>query len=380
MSWNVEGVDTLTLRHVRPKLHANFLQTHPKVYALGLTQLDGMSKLGRVNTPAMFGGGWLSQAQVQKRQGDAYVEIRYRKKELTSGFGAVTKDGTMPVASEYGDDQYGHGKIAWAHGAYTIKLRQAAIDRADDAGDLAVENLLRTELDIGLTSINNRVATAIQTDTVTQTQQLDTAEYLWPGLLGINHTFTANNYYGMVDRATETMLNTLAIDAAADLPSAQVSLDLFRYIDTGFKRRTSQEDVLGLRFRSGLRAGVMCHFCNVELFQELRNQAEGRYTVHTQGIPNHPFGGARFPVIEFDGQYIFPDPKVAAGCIEHLNMGTWILELNKNYNFKGSGWHPIHETLVGAGTKREQHYTWEWEWRLSCEDPWLNAKTSNLET
>jgi hypothetical protein len=219
-----------------------------------------------------------------------------------------------------------------------------------------------------------RINQGFWTDTLTLAQQANT---VWPGWMGIDHQLTTNNVFGSVDRSVETALNPLLLNASTQLPTTVVDLDITRKVNVGFTDELSA-DITGLTGKSSNGEGATTWITTAALWQELASQAEGRYQIFEDGMPDAAVAGFKFPIIKKDNSLITYDPYCPSGTMFGLNLSTWMIEIQRGYNFVWNGFTRKDKSEEGG-----EFYEWgnfELIGRLTCTDPWLNCQVINLTT
>lgn len=371
MAYIREGLSAHVQDNISPKVSSSFTLANPIFYLLGLSTPDGRNNLGRPDVSAVFGSMGKSKAQIETLAGTMDHQIRFVKAEPNDG-AAVSYGGNTPTASAFAEDNFGTARTRWTHFMEPIKVRAHALEMA--RGETAVRSLVDDATNPVWERFVKRVNQAFWTGTRNSSQQ---NVNVWEDLLGLQHTLTANNVYGGVDRSVETALNPSSLVAGTDTASTVVDLDLIRKINHGFTKASSGT-FTGLAMRSANGRGANAIVTTSTLWQELASQAEGRYQIHTNGIPKAGLAGFEFPVIEYDRSFITYDPYCPSGEMYALNLDTWMVEIQKGHNFKFLGFQPKWLNEEGGGYY--EHGLFSAMIRFTCSAPWLNCRVSGLTT
>jgi len=377
MGWYVEGAETLARKRIESRLRNPFALMHPVLYFLGLRDKESMKKLSRPTTGVYLGGmaDDAGSAKTQKMTSDIWLEFPYLKVMPSQSKRLSSKDDTLPAATTAMDDLYGHTAFGWSLFSTAAKARQKAID--ETKSELGLRALVEDAADVAFEEHMTLVNTSVRAGTLTLAQQNVSDGNYWADLLGINHVMTASNAYGLVDRSVETSLNPLAINAATDLDSTVVDLNLSRIVSVG------NSTVSGLGFRAERfggkgKRGKMLALCTTSLWQELANQADGTYQIYHDGMPDMAVSGWQYPIIATGECYYIAVEDQPSGTIDFLNLPSWHFMMAREYSFTFQGWVPKHKTEEASAM-----YQWNnllTKLRLVCSEPWLNARVSNLTT
>lgn len=372
MAYIREGINAHVREFFDSRVHSSFIRFNPMLYFLGLQNAEARGKIGQPGTPAVFGNlDGIGHAEMQETLGSKGHFFTYVKAEPNDG-GYISFGGETNVASSFAEDNFGQAETRWTHIWEPLRVRKHSLEMA--RGDNAIGAILDRAAAPVWNRFLKRTNSGLWTDSLTQAQQ--NAE-VWGGFLGVQHTMTADNYYARVDRSVETELNPLVIDASTDLKSSVVDLNINRLINVGFTDENGNT-VEGLAGKSPNATGATLFLTTSELWQELADQADGRYQIHTNGIPDRPMGGFKYPIIQKDNVYYTYDPDCPAGEMYCLNLDTWFVEINSGHNFTFTGFTDKSKTEEGGG-----YYEWgayEAQIRLTCRSPWLNARITNLTT
>lgn len=368
MGWFAEGALTIARQRINTKLHNPYAAMHPVLYFLGLQSEEGMSRLGRRGTAAYFGGNRIGPSQKKKFLSDPWHEFSYVKRVLNAGKTLASKDDTLPVANDYVDDLVGRAKVGWTFFSEPVKIRQKAIDEAKS--ELGLRSLVEEATDHCWEAMLTRVNTQFRSGTLTLAQQL--SEDYWGNVLGLNHVMTANNAYGGVNRAVETQLNPLVIDASTDLESTQVDLKTGRIAMVGNGTITGRAG----KMLDGM--GPILAITTPALWQELADQADGSGNIWYGGMPDHAVAGFKYPIIQHDQFWYIAEDSQPSGTTDYIPLDTVHVEVDSSYNFQLQPWVEQHKTI--AGSKMEQWSNLNAKIRLVWEKPWLMTRVNNQTT
>ncbi|MFP4145295.1 MAG: hypothetical protein ACLFV3_09140 [Phycisphaeraceae bacterium] len=371
MAYLREGMDAHVRDAVFDRLHSPYVQFHPLMYFFGFRKAENMQKLGTPNTTTVYGGADMGKSELEETNRAAWHEFQYQKEEPDDGDQIADVGASTPTASGFAEDNVGTLKTAWTLIMEPVKIRVQSLE--DAQSETAIGSVIDKSVNPVMNRWLKRVNNQLWNGTLTGAEQ---EKKLWKQLLGVVHTLTEDNTYGQVDRSVETNLNPLVIDAPADLQTTLVDLNINRYVNVGFTRKTSGEKVAGLAGKSDNGRGVTLFITTEELWNALADQADSRFQIHTNGIPGHALSGFTFPVIDKDGVYYTYAPDVADGCMVGLNLDTWVIEVHRKHNFQFTGFRPKWLEEEGGGM-----YEWgqfHTQIRQTCRMPWLNAYITNL--
>ena len=370
MSYVRDGIDAHVNEYIEERLESPFTEFHPLFYFLGLTKPDQMNKLGRPNTAMLFGGARMGSAQIEELAGSKNHQFRFVKSAPNDG-AAVSFGGATPTASAHAEDNFGTAETRWTHFQEPLKVRKHSLEMAK--GSTAVGALLDEVMVPTWDAFRDRINTALWTGTRTQAQQNDE---VWGTFLGLQHTGTEGNYYGRVDRAVETNLNPLYLDASTELTDTVIDLKIVRQINNGFTDAGSTVRQ-GLAGKSRNGVGAACWITTPTLWQELADQSDGRFQIYANGIPNTAIGGFNKPIIHFDNSYITYDDDCPSGELYGLNLDYWVFEIMSGHNFVWTGFTDKSRTEEGG-----EYIEWgdfDLIARLTCRAPWKGvARVANL--
>ena len=365
MAWKREGLEGYVREHWFRKLYNPYARFRPFLYFLGLESVERLTKLGRPNTPAVFGDvSKMGKGEMRKLGRSTEIYLAYQKSEPNDG-GTVAYRGATPTASQFSEDNMGQAAYRWTHFSEPEKVGSDSLD--DATGASAIFSIMDNANNIASEALIKRVNTALMTGTMTQSQQADRR---WNTTLGVQHILTQNNYIGQVDRSVETSLNPLNIDATSELDTTAVELAVVDVVNDG------NANVTGRAAISPDGTGCNVHFVHPALFAPLREEAQGIYQIHTNGIPGHAIAGHKRPIIEYGNNWIAYDDLVPSTEMWSLRLGSWLMEVDPRYNFQPQSFKDKSKNEEGG-----ERYIWSLinaKIRLSCREPWLQAKTTGL--
>jgi hypothetical protein len=369
MAYIRDGLDAHVRDHINKQVQSSFSLANPLFYFLGLSKPEEASKLGRPKTSLIFGGAKMGEAKKREVLGSMNHQIRFVKAEPNDG-AAVTYGGATPTAAANAEDNFGTAEFRWTHIMEPIKLSKHALEMA--RGEDAVNSIVDDSMGPVWERFVKRINQGFWTGTRNATQQNDR---VWGDFLGLQHTLTAGNVYGRVDRAVETALNPNVINAATDLTTTVADLTIIRKVNNGFTK-AGGGTFTPLALRSGGGRGATCWITTSNLWQELANQADGRFQIHTQGIPGKALGGFKAPIIAFDDSYVTYDPYCPAGEMYGLNLDFWSVEVQKGHNFAWLGFTDKSKTEQGG-----EYIEWgnfSFQGRPICHAPWTQVRVTGL--
>ena len=366
MAYKREGLPAYVKEYFFKKLYNPFANFRPFLYMLGLMSVERMTKLGRPNTTAVFGDlAGMDKAERRNLGHSTEHYFSYQKWEPDDG-GTVAHRGATPTATTFAEDNMGQAATKWTHFAEPNKMGVSSLD--DATGPSQVMSIASNASKITWEALLKRINNSLINGTLTQAQQQD--DVRWDDLIGISHVLTTNNFYGQVDRSVETDMNPLNIAAGTDLDSTAVSLDIIDIVNDG------NNTIEGRASKSPDGSGCNLHMVHPNLFAALKQEAQGVYQIHQGGIPNHPIGGAKFPCIEYGGNWICYDRGIPTDEMWSLRLASWYLEVDGRYNFQPQPFKKKHENEEGG-----EMIEWSLvhaKMRLTCREPWLQTKTTGL--
>ena len=371
MAFVRDGLTAVCQDYIEKKVNNSFVQFRPMLYFMGLRTAEGNRKLGRPGTAAVFGCGNMSQAKVQTLAKSYNIQHRYAKTEPNDG-ARVEYRGATPTASAFSEDNYGTTEFRWTQYTEPMKVGNHILEMAKE-DLLLTQSIYEDAMNETWERLNKRINADVWAGTLTAAQQNKT---MWSdGVLGVTHTLTASNTYGRVDRSVETTLQPLVVDATA-LATTVVTLDVNRQINVGgvFGSTT----ITGLAGKSDNGRGADVFITTPTLWNALASEAEGRFSITQNGIPNTAIAGFNYPVIHKDNVYFTYDPDCPSGQMYALNLDTWLMEIQGERNFKVNPWVNSATTVEGGAEYRWSNITATI--RMSCTKPWLNARIHGLTT
>ena len=228
MAYQREGINAHVRELIDKQIRSSFTLFNPLFYFLGMSKPDSKNKLGRPVTSGMFGGARMGTAQRKTTIGSHGHHFRYIKAEPDDG-AAVASGGATPVATSNADENFGTVETRWTHIMEPISLNKHSLEAAK--GNLAVDTIVEDSMAPVWERFVKRINQGFWTGTLTETQQ---NANIWADFLGLQHTTTLSNFYGRVNRATETTLDPFYLDAATQLPSTVIDLNMIRKVNGGF--------------------------------------------------------------------------------------------------------------------------------------------------
>lgn len=376
MAYVREGLDAHVNEFIDKRITNSFVQFNPLLYFLALLDQNTAQTVGATarhkldqhspDANTVFGTGRMEQAQMEEVLGSKNHHFRFVKAEPDDGE-YMSYGGATPEAAAYAEDNFGTAETRWTHIMEPVKVRKHSLEQAQ--GEHAVNAIVDDSMVPIWERFIKRINQGLWSGTRTQSQQND---QVWGAFLGLTHTLTAGNYYGRVDRSTETELNPVVIVASSDLTTTIVDLDLMREINTG--AITAAGDGLASKDPNGV--GATCQITTSKLWNELATQSEARgYNIRNHGVENHYASGFKFPVIEHENGYITWDPNCPEGESYFLNLETWLMEVMRGHNF---AWLGFFDQSQLAGGNYEEQGKFSFQGRLTCRAPHLNAIVTNL--
>jgi hypothetical protein len=367
MAYIREGLQAYVAEYFMRKLHNPFAKFRTFVYYMGLRSQEGMTRLGRPRTTAVFGDlSGLGRGELRRLAHSTDHFIPFQKSEPSAPTDpAVAYRGATPTASSFAEDNAGMMSTRWTHFMEPVKVGKDSLD--DASGPSQIMSILDNAASITMENLLKRINDRLINGTRTQAQQNVNR---WQDLLGVSHVLTTNNYYGRVDRSVETDLNPLNIAAGTDTSSSIVELANIDLVNDG------NSTIVGRASKSPDGGGCDLHIVHPKLFGPLREEAKGTYTIHYNGIPGHAGIGHRKPAIEYGNNWITYDDGVPNSEMWSLRLKSWYLELDPRYNFV-----PQPFKLKSANEEGGEHYEWSLvhaKMRLTCREPWLQTKTTAL--
>lgn len=323
-------------------------------------------------------GAGMSTAQKMETLGSSNHQIRFVKAEPNDG-GSVAYGGNYPTAAAYAEDNFGTAEFRWGHYVEPVEMRKDSLMMAK--GETAVKSLADESTKPALERMFKRVTQDFWTGSLSGTQQ---NAQIWggnaltdSGVLGLQHQVGSGNVFGRVDRAVETSLNANVWAASTQIgTSTTVELEMIRAVQLGFTRADTSAEVEGIATKTSTGIGADCVVAGAALFRTLAAEADGRYEITTNGIPNSALAGFKGKCINFDDTYIVLDPKCPAGEMYLTTMDSWSLEIQKGKDFMFSGLNDNTKLQRGGPAVEWGHF--EFVPRLICHQPHLQTKITGL--
>tara|TARA_R100000808_G_scaffold728_3_gene3530 strand:- start:14587 stop:15711 length:1125 start_codon:yes stop_codon:yes gene_type:complete len=371
MAYVREGLQAYVRENFTKRLYNPFARFNPMLSYLGLSSVEKLTKLGRPNTAAVFGDlGKLGRGEIRRLGHSSAIFWNYQKYEPNDGSTVAHRDST-PTASTFGEDNAGQIELRWTHYMEPMKVGKSSLD--DATGPSAIMSIMDNASAITFERLLKRVNEDMLNGTLTAAQQNDQR---WTSLLGLDHVMTSGNTYGRVNRATESDLDPLIIDATTALDTTAISLDLIDVINHG------NSTVTGRAAKSSDGQGCNLHIVHPRLWQTLREEAQGLYAIEVPKMPGNAAVGTQRPAIRYGDNWITYDDnlKIAGAATTTTMFSTrlesWVLEVDPRYNF-------VPQPFVLKSEVEEGGEFVEWsqvhaKLRLSCREPWLNCKTTGL--
>ena len=368
-----DNIDVFVNDYIDDRLESAFLSATPLFYFLGLGEPENKNLLGRAGGTALFGGAKMGGAEKMKQNKSEHHQFRFLEQRYGELVG-VEYGGATPTASGFTEDDYFTAQTQWTDLRMAAKTREHSFLFAEDAGELAIGAFVEEQLAEPWDNFVTKVHNSLWTGTRSSAQQ---GQRVWTDFLGLQHTLTPDNVYGRRDRTAFAGLQPSYIDASTDFSNANADLRWIRYANNGFTKAGSGAKFKGLSGRKS-GGGARCWITSDTIWSDLANQAEGRYEIHSSGIPQYAMGGFKQPIIEYDNSYITWDPDCPDGEMYGLNLDYWVFEVHRAANFAWSGY-------TNKGKTEEGGEAYEWGnfhllSRLTCRAPWLNVRINNVTT
>lgn len=374
-----DGLDAHVNEYIDRQVANAFLQFNPLLYFLGLLSQNRAKNVGASARAAMgaspdassvFGTGRLGQAQMEDVLGTMNHHFRYVLNEPDNG-AAVEYGGDTPqaTAGEFDEDRFGTAETRWTHFMEPMRIRKHSLEQAK--GETAVGSILEETMIPVWERFIKRINQGLWSGTLNAAGQ---NARVWQQFLGLTHALTKDNVYGRVDRSNSdaTNLNPVVVDAAADLATTIVDLDIMRQVNTGGIDAVGD----GLASKDPNGVGATLGITDSKTWNELASQSEGRGNIVHGGIKDHFVSGFRYPIIEHDNGWYTWDPNCPAGELYLLNLETWLMEVLRGHNFAWLGFTDKSKSEEGGGYYEWGHFSFQG--RLTCRAPWLNCRITNL--
>jgi hypothetical protein len=365
-------VDAYVQEHiVNDKLMSSFVQRHPILYWLAGKSMEKLALKGTPSNGLVLGGVNIGAAKRAENANGKEALIRFQKAERNDTDTQEYRDDETPTASGFDSDNADSYGMRWTRWRSPFKVHKHDLDFTR-----GVKTKIGSIIDDTVGQTCNAALKTVVDDlwngTLTGPQQ---EQNLWKKPLGILHTLTPNNYYGRKDRSVATVLNPLNIDAATQLPTTRVSLDIADMVNVG------NSSIVGLADKSENGVGARLFICHPALWQTLRVEADAKNIRTISSIPHHPMGGYKHPIIEHNQTYFIADRSLAVGKMAGLNLDTWSFEIHPAGNFRVPSmaeWGEKDKTTEGGA---EYYFaSMILMARLMCARPDCNVLIENLTT
>jgi len=369
MAFIREGLHAYVQELLQDRLYSPYAMFRPMMTFMGLVSQETRTRLGRPNTAAVFGSleGLGRAAQAQIGHSHAIFDP-YQKTEPNDGE-TIEYRGATPTAANFSEDNAGMLETRWVDYREPMKIGGHALDFA--TGPSQVMSILENATNITFERLIKRINDDLLDGTLTAAQQ---NENIWSAVLGLDHYCTADNTIGRVSRTAETNLQPITVDATSQLSSTAIKLDLIDYINHG--GNPSGTAIAGRAPRSPNGRGCNLHIVHPKLWQPLREEAEGRYSIEIPKAPGNVDIGAMNPAIRYSGSWITYDENVTNTEMLSTCIEEWMMEVDPRHNFSAQPFKRKSENEEGG-----EYYDWSSinaTVRLRCRRPWMNAKTTGL--
>jgi len=340
------------------KIYSSFIQANPLLYLLAGPGVDNMGRLGQPNTPTVFGGKGLSDAQKQTRLGSKEHQFRYQITQPAETT-AVSYRGATPTSALWAEDAFGTATTRWTQHDTPVRIGKHPLKMAQ--GGHAIGPVIEDAVGPVINSHLDAIQDQFWNGSLTLAQQ--TAQQVWTSYLGVLQTINAGNTYASIDRVLHPEMDSLVLPGGGVIPT----LSLIRQVNV----RNN------MAARSPTGQGIDLVVTTPDLWLILAAEAEGRWQITVEGIPHHAFAGFQNPMIRYDRTWITYDDDCPPGCMLLFHTPSWLYELDGEYNFSMDGkWTEKDLTEEGGG-----HYIWNLfrtMGRLTCREPWLQARICGL--
>lgn len=376
MGWNQQGVDAYVTRLINKKLRSSFVNVKPLLAILIGRDKAAMDKIGDPQFGVMVGGAKYGAGKRKTMLGSISHEFRYQKSQTDEAEALEYRAANTPTATGFAEDNVGTAATKWSRFINPVKIDEDDVENAQ--GDTAIANIIEEAVDMAMQRHLEKHQSSLWTGSLTSAQQ---NAKMWLGYLGLQHTISdgstdSANYatYGTVDRtvAGQTALQGNVYTAAnlvtdGYLADSQVKLRLIRQI----------KHVLGGMKHKHPKAGNLI-ITTSALWETLADEADGKAQIFrsSTSVPEMAVAGFELPVIKYDDAIITYDPDCPDGELYALTTECWSYEIQKGSNFQIQKWTKKHETEEGA-----PRYRWtniNTKARLTCTEPWLQAKVTGL--
>jgi len=360
MAFVRENIDAVVRELIVSAIHSSFIQANPLLYILAGPGIDNLGKLGQPGVPVVFGGSGLSRAQKMTQVGSKERHFRYQTVN-PSETANVTYRGATPQSTLFAEDAFGTAVTRWTHFDTPLRISKHALNMAK--GGYAIGAIIEDAVGPPINSHLDAIQNQFWNGSLTSTQQ---DANMWEGYLGLVHTINENNVYGRVDRSVETSMNSVMVDHAGQ----NATLDMIRTVNV-------VNNLLAKTPKTHAVKGIDLVITTPKIWMMLAAEAEGKWTINTQGIPHHVFNGFKNPMIRYDQTWIVYDADCPSNTMWGLHTPSWMYELDPNYKFNLDGDWVDKDKTEEAGA----FYMWNLFrsiGRLSCTEPWLQVRWRNV--
>ncbi len=360
MAYVRDTIDAVVRELIESAIHSSFIQANPLLYLLAGPDIDNLGKLGQPGVPTVFGGSGLSRAQKMSRIGSKERHIRYQIVNPAETANVAYR-GVTPQSSLFAEDAFGTARTRWTHFDTPIRISKHALNMAKGGFEIGaiIEDAVGPPINSHLAAIQDR----FWNGTLTSAEQ---NANMWVNYLGIVHTINENNVYGGVDRSVHTEMNSIVKDHLGEGPT----LEMIRTVNV-------VDNLLAKTPKTHTVKGIDLVITTPKIWMILAAEAEGKWTINTQGIPHHAFNGFKNPMIRYDQTWILYDADCPPNTMWGLHTPSWMYELDPNYKFNLDGAWVDKDKTEEAGA----FYMWNLFrsiGRLTCSEPWLQVYWRNI--
>jgi len=365
MAYVRSGLTAYTRENFTRRLMNPFARFHPMLTFMGLVSVERLTRLGRPRTAAVFGDlAQLGRGELRRLGHSNAIFWNFQLYEPNDGTSVKHRDVT-PTASSFGEDNAGMIEVRWCHYMEPLKVGKSSLD--DATGPSAIMSIMDNSTAITFERMLKRVNADLFTGSLTAAQQ---NLVRWESVLGLDHVCSPNNTYGRVNRTTHTDLNPVAITAGTDTDTTAISLDLIDIINHG------NANVTGRSQKSPDGQGCNLHIVHPRLWQSLKEEAAGLYSIVVPSMPTNAAIGSKRPAIRYGDNWITYDDTMNSSIMQSTRIESWVLEVDPRYNF-------VPQPFVAKSEVEEGGEFIEWsqlhaKLRVSNREPYLNVETTAL--
>lgn len=365
MAYVRTGLTAYTRENFTRRLINPYARFHPMMAFMGLVSVERLTRLGRPRTPAVFGDlAQLGRGELRRLGHSNAIFWNFQDYEPNDGSTVKHRDVT-PTASVFGEDNAGMTEVRWAHYMEPMKVGKSSLD--DATGPSAIMSIMDNATAITFERLLKRVNADLLSGTLTAAQQ---NLVRWESVIGLDHVLTRNNTYARLLRSSHDQLNPIAVVAGTDTATTAVSLDLIDIINHG------NATVNGRASRSPDGQGCNLHFVHPVLWQSLKEESAGLYSIVLPSMPNNAMIGSKRPAIRYGDNWITYDDTMATTEMNSTRIESWVMEVDPRYNF-------VPQPFVQKSEHEEGGEFIEWslvhaKLRHSNREPWINAQTTGL--